>query len=296
MRSHTPSNDRSSMNPKALLVRTLGAAALAFTTACASAPRTRPQPQAAAPTPAPAAPQRAQPAAASSREEGAKALFAEALAAFDAGNWEAAHKGFRKVLEKLPDNVSAQYNLGVVAERQGKLKDAEKAYLAARKLDPGHTPTLLNLGKVYRQQDKFAEAISLYEEALKAPGRAHDVALLNNLTVAYRLARKFDRAEATARQVLARSKDNAEAYKNLALIYYDQGQYRLAEFISANARKLDEKDPGIYNNLGMIYLKMNERPRALAQFQKAVSLDQQFAPGHLNIGAMALAYRDYEGA
>jgi tetratricopeptide (TPR) repeat protein len=122
------------------------------------------------------------------------------------------------------------------------------------------------------------------------------VALLNNLTVSYRLAGKFELAEATARRVLARSKDNPEAYKNLALIYYDQGEYQLAEVVSANARKLAENDPGVYNNLGMIYLKLNERPRALAQFQKAVSLDEKFAPGHLNIGAMALAYRDYSGA
>ncbi len=195
----------------------------------------------------------------------------------------------------MPQSLNAQFNLGLIAERQGRLADAQAAYEQVLAKDPNHPPTLLNLGRLYRLQDKFDDAIRLYEKALKAPGHEHDVALLNNLTVAYRLAGKFDLAEATARRVLARSKDNPEAYKNLALIYYDQGQYRLAEVVSANARKLAENDPGVYNNLGMIYLKLNDRPRALAQFQKAVSLDEKFAPGHLNIGAMALAYRDYAG-
>lgn len=273
------------------LARTLTAAALAFSTGCATAPKVKPAPMpvAAAPTPAPAP-------APAPKEPDAAELFASALASFEAGDYDASRKGFEKVLEKAPQSVNAQFNLGLIAERQGRFADAQAAYEKVLFLEPAHGPSLLNLGKLYRNQEKYEQAISLYEKALKTPGLEHNVSLLNNLTVAYRLAKKFDLAEATVRRVLARSKDNAEAYKNLALIYYDQGQYRLAEVVSANARKLDEKDPGIYNNLGMIYLKLNDRPRALAEFQKAVSLDEKFAPGYLNIGAMALSYRDYVGA
>ena len=157
-------------------------------------------------------------------------------------------------------------------------------------------PTLLNLGKIYRLQDKFTEAIALYDEALKDPANEYDVELNNNLTVAYRLAKKYDRAEATARKVLSRTKNNADAYKNLSLIYFDQGNYRLAEFISANARKLDDKDPGVYNNLGLIYLKLDDRRLALGQFQRAVALNKDFAPSLFNMGAIALSYRDYANA
>jgi tetratricopeptide (TPR) repeat protein len=189
-----------------------------------------------------------------------------------------------------------QFNLGVIAEKQGKLTEAAGFYEAANKLDPKHKPTLLNLGRVYRLQDKFDAAISLYENAIKDPANEYDVELNNNLTVAYRLAKKFAQAEATARKVLARTRDNPDAYKNLALIYFDQGNLPLAEFISGNAKKLDDKDPGVYNNLGLIYLKLDDRRRALGQFQKAVSLKADFAPSLFNIGAMALAYRDYDGA
>ncbi|MBN1210198.1 MAG: tetratricopeptide repeat protein [Myxococcaceae bacterium] len=279
------------------IARMLTAAALVFTTACATAPDVKPAPvTAVAPRPAPeqAAAQPAQPPA--PKEPEPQALFLAALASFDAGDYEAARKGFEQVVERAPRSHNARFNLGLIAERQGRLAHAQAAYEEILSLEPHHQPSLLNLGRLYRLQDRFDAAISLYENALKAPGREHDVALLNNLTVAYRLAGSFERAEATARRVLSRSKDNADAYKNLALIYYEQGQYRLAELVSANARKLAESDPGVYNNLGMISLKLNDRPRALAQFQKAVSLDEKFAQGHLNIGAMALAWRDYAGA
>jgi tetratricopeptide (TPR) repeat protein len=220
-----------------------------------------------------------------------KENFNRAVAAFDANNLDEANSLFLKVAEKVPTSLVTQYNLAVIAERQGRLTDAQVRYDAAHKLDPGHKPTLLNLGRVYRLQDKFPEAIALYEAALKS--NEFDVELNNNLTVAYRLAKNFAKAEETARRVLSRTKDNPDAYKNLALIYFDQGNYRLAEFISANAKKLDDKDPGVYNNLGLVYLKLDEKRLALAQFQKAVLLNKDFAPSLFNIGAMALSYRDY---
>ena len=229
-------------------------------------------------------------------EKTTKQVFTDAVAAFDAGKLDEAQAGFAKVAGKFPGNVVVQFNLGVISERQGKLTEAAGYYEVANKLDPKHKPTLLNLGRVYRQHDKFENAIPLYETALKDPANEYDVELNNNLTVAYRLAKKFKEAESTARKVLARTKDNPDAYKNLALIYFDQGNYRLAEFISANARKLDDKDPGVYNNLGLIYLKLDDRRLALGQFQKAVTLNKDFAPSLFNIGAMALTYRDYDGA
>lgn len=228
--------------------------------------------------------------------EGPKEYFEQGVAAFDANNLEQAKTLFTKVAASNPNNLQTQYNLGVIAERQGNLKEALGHYESAHKIDPKHKSTLLNLGKVYRLQDKFTEATALYEEALKDPANEYDVELNNNLTVAYRLAKKYDRAEATARKVLARTKNNPDAYKNLSLIYFDQGNYRLAEFISANAKKLDDKDPGVYNNLGLIYLKLDDRRLALGQFQKAVALNKDFAPSLFNMGAIALSYRDYANA
>jgi tetratricopeptide (TPR) repeat protein len=230
------------------------------------------------------------------KEKTIQELFQDALSAFDAAKYDDARAAFTALEKRVPNNVVIEFNLGVIAERQGKIAEAVGFYETAHKLDGKHKPTLLNLGRAWRLQDKFTEAIALYEEALGNPANEFDVDLNNNLTVAYRLAKKYDRAEATARKVLSRTKDNPDAYKNLALIYFDQGNFRLAEFISANARKLDDKDPGVYNNLGLIYLKLDDRRRALGQFQKAVSLKADFAPSLFNIGAMALSYRDYDGA
>ncbi len=269
-----------------------GAFAFAFTTACATGPKpvamnAVEQPAVTVPAPPPPAP---------AEKADANGRFAEALKAYEAGDLDAARKGFEDVVSQEPKALNARFNLGVIAEKQGRPADARVAYEQVLALDPAHTPSVMNLGLMHRHQGQLDEAISLYTKALQTPGHAHDEPVLNALAATYRLAGRLDEAEATGRRVLARSKDNAEAYKTLALVAYDRGQYRLAELLIINARKVAQDDPAISNTLGMIYLKMEDRPRALAQFQKAVSLDDTFAPGHLNLGALALSYRDYAGA
>jgi tetratricopeptide (TPR) repeat protein len=280
----------------------LTTAALALS-ACATtaqqqrlAPEPRPVPVATESQPAPAVAEQTAPAPQRSKDDPAEALFVQAVAAYDAGRLDEAREGFEGVLKRAPQSLNAQFNLGLIAERQGRLADAQAAYEKVRFLEPGHVPMLLNLGRLYRQQERYPEAIALYEAGLKSAGNEHQAAVLNNLSTAYRLAGKAPQAEATARRVLARHPGDAEAHKNLALAYYDQGRFRLAETVLTQAGKDAEQDPGLHNELGRVYLKLEQRPRALAQFQRAVALDERFAPGYENLGALALTWRDYAGA
>ncbi|WP_240360007.1 tetratricopeptide repeat protein [Pyxidicoccus caerfyrddinensis] len=284
--------------------RSFLAGSLAFTAACASGPQTKPSvlPETPAPSAASAQkPEQATPAtqpapAAAPKDGSASELFAAALQAYEAGDLDGARQGFEKALSKDPRSLNAQFNLGVIAERQNRIDDARVAYEKVLLLDPGHVPSAVNLAVMHRNQGHSDEAIALLDKALKQPGREFDASLLNSLSITYRVAGKLNESEAAARRVLVRSKDNPEAYKNLAQVAYARGQFRLAELLAGTAVKHAEKDPAIYNLLGMIYLKLEDRPRALAQFQKAVSLDEKFSPGYLNLGAMALSYRDYTGA
>ncbi|MFP2934460.1 tetratricopeptide repeat protein, partial [Pyxidicoccus sp. 3LG] len=281
--------------------RSLLAGSLAFTAACATGPQTKPSVMPETPAPSAPAAQQTAPAeqkttAAETKDGTASELFAAALQAYEAGDLDAARQGFEKTLAKAPQSLNAQFNLGVIAERQGRPDGARTAYEKVLLLDPGHVPSAVNLAVLHRDGGRAEEAIALLEKALKAPGREHDAALLNSLSITWRVAGKLNESEAAARRVLVRNKDNPGAYKNLAQVAYAREQYRLAELLAGTALKFSDKDPALYNLLGMTYLKLDDRTRALAQFQKAVALDEKFAPGFLNLGAMALSYRDYAGA
>ena len=235
-------------------------------------------------------------APASAPEPAVSRLFADGIAAFDAGKLSRARELFAEALAQNPRMVNAQYNLGLIAEREGNLREAQAAYEAALEIDPQHRPTILNLGRIYRLNDEYAKAIALYERVVQEAKEPPDLVLLNNLAATYRLAKKYSEAEATIQRILGQDPNNLDAYKTLILLYYDQGRLRLAELVAANAKRISSRDPGIYNNLGMVYLGMDEPQLAATEFRKALEIDGAFAVAYSNLGALSLAYRDYPGA
>lgn len=214
-----------------------------------------------------------------------------------AGDFAQAREKLQKALEKAPEDPDVRFLSGYVADREGRLEEAVEHYERAVEANPVLESALLNLGRLYRLRGSYDKAISIYTRALEQD--PENVKVRNNLGVIYRLARKWDEAEKTLRRVLARAPGNVDAYKNMAALFYDMDKLDLAQQFLVEARKLKKDDAGIHNNLGLVYFKKDgeKRPtRALAAFREAARLDPNLAAAHANVGAIALAYRDYAKA
>ena len=235
-------------------------------------------------------------------------FYNQGVDALAANQPDRALASFREAVSRIKEDpqklVDAHYNIGAMLLKKGDLAGARKAFTDALKLKPDHRDALVNLGVVLKRGQDYAGAIKHYREALKKVPR--DPLIMNNLIVAYRLNKQYAEAEKTGHRLLARAPSNVEAYKNMTLIYYDQGKYEMAELLCINAGKMLEKqrekdktvkdDPGIYNNLGMIYMKMGKVRDALAQFGKALKVDPNSRDALINTGAIAHRYRDYTRA
>jgi Flp pilus assembly protein TadD len=280
-------------------IRTAGSAALALwalsALGCATAPKPPPEPIAplvvAAPEPPPPPP-----------EPTVAERLGAAKSAFASRNWSAVHDEASAALSKDAGNLSALQLQAVSYDLEGRFDEAIAAYKAVLAVDPKHEPSLLNLGMIYRRREKFDDAIALYSSAVEA--QPDNVKLRNNLGVVYRLAKRYDESEKTLRRVLARSPGDVDAYKNMVVLFLDQNKLSLAEQFSVEAKKLLEAagkgdgDAGLWNNLGLIHYRKDEgKPtRALAAFRKAAELDPNDAASRINIGAVAMRYRDYATA
>jgi len=232
-------------------------------------------------------------------------FYNQGVDALAANDLERALTSFREAVSRIKEDpeklVDAHYNIGAVLLKKGDLNGARKAFDEALKLKPDHRDALVNLGVVLKRGNDYAGAIKHYRQALKKVPR--DPLIMNNLIVSYRLNKQYAEAEKTGHRLLARAPSNVEAYKNMTLIYYDQGKYEMAELLCINAGKMLEKqrekdktikdDPGIYNNLGMIYMKMGKVREALDQFGKALKVDPNSINALINTGAIAHSYRDY---
>ncbi|WP_437336045.1 multiheme c-type cytochrome [Sorangium sp. So ce394] len=90
------------------------------------------------------------------------------------------------------DRAEAQNNLGLVFSRTGKPRDAEQAYLAALRIEPGYVPTYVNLADLYRELGRDADGVALLRRGVaRLPEQAE---LLHALGLA--LVRQGHRDEA----------------------------------------------------------------------------------------------------
>lgn len=165
---------------------------------------------------------------------------AEADAALLRGEWEAAARLHRMIIQDQPDNGRAHYHLGYAYGQLGKFSDEITAYEEAVRLGVREPLLYYNLGiALATALEDYEGAIGAFQEGLRlAPG---DPEIWYNLGVAYLSKRDFARARDVFQAALARKPDHLEARNNLA-----QALLGLGDRAGARAawETILKKDPG----------------------------------------------------
>jgi tetratricopeptide (TPR) repeat protein len=150
-------------------------------------------------------------------------------AAFDSGDMTRAEQEYLAAVALDPKLARAQFGLGNVYVRFGRLPDAEQAFKGALASNPGMAAAHANLGVVYYQMGQLSPAATAFEAALRLePDDAATLYLLG----AVRL-QENNLAEAEKLLVQARDRKSSlpEVYYGLGVLYRLKGQK--AEAISA---------------------------------------------------------------
>ncbi|MGH8163990.1 MAG: tetratricopeptide repeat protein, partial [Rhodanobacteraceae bacterium] len=85
----------------------------------------------------------------------------------------------------------------------------------------------------------------------------------------------LEEAEDYIKKALATDPDNGAYLDSLGWVDYRRGNYEqaLAELLNA-AQALKEDDPTVFTHIGDTYEKLNQIPKALEYWQKALALDK----------------------
>ena len=281
------------MSPLNPVARGTLAAALSalLATACAtSAPAEK----------APAAPVTAAPAGPSTPNSRAMLLFEDATKAAEAqaksGSRDdaALERRFEAVRQADPTFAEADYNLGVLAERQGKRDQAFALYRSALQKKPSLKPAAEGLARLTRAQGDLASAIAQQSDVARAfPDDAESRAQLAEL---YRLTGDHDRAQEMSRQALIRDPKNLDAYKTLIRSNLDRKQFAMAELVGVRALKISTTDPDLYLAIGDVQMAKGAADKAAAQYQKAIEASPSFVPARLALARLALKDEDFAAA
>ena len=230
----------------------------------------------------------------------AKRLFEDAVKAYETQKrsnlvaYPALEAKFQAALAEDPNLAEADYNLGVLAERQGKKEEAVDHYQTALKKKPSLKEASENLAVIAQNEGRIPEAVRAYESILAA--YPDDAGAHARLAEIYRLSGDHDRAMEMARLALMREPKSLTAQKVMMLSYLDRKQTSLAKLVAQKALKIDESDPELYYTIGLIFLTEREPGKAQQQFKKAGELRPDYLPAQVMLAKTALQQEDYPGA
>jgi tetratricopeptide (TPR) repeat protein len=230
----------------------------------------------------------------------AKLLFEDALKLYEAqkksGKWDyvALERKFQAALEEDSNLAEADYNLGVLAERQGNRKAAVEHYQGALKKKPTLRQAAENLAVMLQNDGNVQGAVQIYQQILTS--YPEDASSRARLAEIYRQQGDHERAMQLAREALIRESKTLTAHKVMMRSYLDRQQLSMARLVALRAMKLDEGDPELYHTIGLILLKEGEAEKARAQFTRAVQARADFLPAHVILARMAMQSQDFAGA
>ena len=191
---------------------------------------------------------------------------------------------FQKVVELMPDDPEAHFNLGVVLKNLGQLDQAVTSYQRAVQLKPDYAEAHSNLGSTLKDLGRLDDAVASYRRALKIKPDSADT--YNNLGIALKGLGQLNDAIASYRKAVALKPDFALAHYNLGNGQKDQGQLDAAVTSYRRAIEINPDFAGAYNNMGGVLKDLGQLDAAVASYRKALEFKPDFAEAHNNMGGV----------
>ena len=164
-------------------------------------------------------------------------FFDKALELQEAEDWNGLLAHCKEWTKAEPENILAQFSLGVAYYNLDRYDDAIAAYSEALRINSEDADAWINLGVNYANLDHYDDAIAAFREALRI--NPEHAKAWYNLGTAYGKSDRYDDAIAAFREALRINPEHASAWKNLSIAYRQVG--RNTEADEANQKHLRAK-------------------------------------------------------
>ena len=216
----------------------------------------------------------------------------EALALFQAGNFDSAENIYRQVIASQPENAQALGMLGMLCMQRGKWEEGVDYVNASLAIDPNQPDMLNNLGYALQTLERYEDALANYDKAIALyPG--HVSAYFNRGNTLQSLERYAEAVESFEKAAYYRP-NHADTWVNLGNAHKALEHYELASACYKKAAALRPNDPGIHYNLGLATSGLKQPKEALAHFRKAIALQPDYVDAHLGLADLLEELGRYE--
>ena len=227
-------------------------------------------------------------------DSGTAGFINSAILGAEKGDLEGAASELESIVDQENGGYLAAYDLGVVRERQGKYDKAAKRYFQSLQKNADCSPALVNLIRLYLRQDRSADAERLAQKFMNArpDNFGHRVAALE--VSLYK--GQYEDVIRLSKAILRKDERHVDAMYALAQANFRLERFELARAVMERAVDLDGARADLYNMFGLVQLKLDNKPKAMINFQKAVELRSQYPEARNNLGVLYHDARDYVAA
>jgi tetratricopeptide (TPR) repeat protein len=244
------------------------------------------------------------------------------------GDFSAAIRDYRKVLELRPNEVEAKVNLGAALAHVGQFDEAIAIYRSALTSLKNKNPVLLNLALAYYKRGDFENARQQFEILHDTQPNSLQVAILlgdsdlrtgkseaalnllepleskysQNMDFEYVLGSalintKGRRKEGVTRmEKVAKATSDADAYMAAGATLLQLNEYEQARQDLEQALALKPKIPGLYTLVGTARDKTGDVKDAEPAFREALKANSDDFEANLYLGAILYKRRDVDEA
>jgi len=204
---------------------------------------------------------------------------------FQHGYYDQAAASFQNALRDDPQSAEALYGIGSVYLEQNKNTEAKKSFEQTVRLHATYPDTLPNawnnLGILATRDGRMKDAAENFQEALRL-NPDHLVAL-GNLGNAYRELHQWEDARKVLLHAVEIGPDNPETNYSLGMVYAQTDDTARASEYLKTALKYRPVYPEALNNLGILYLRTQQRDQAVANFEECIHVAPDFDRAYLSL-------------
>jgi tetratricopeptide (TPR) repeat protein len=212
----------------------------------------------------------------------AASITSQAQSAASRGDWSTAATLYGQAAKLSPRDATLRIHLGAALAKSRRFADAIAAYQDALSLSPRNATAEVGLAEAYRAVHNFEEARRILERAIREhPRSPQPLAVLGDIDLELQT---YDAAIRYFSAALALDPANTDTRNRLVSAYKSKGD---ATSALAQVAKVLARDP---QNALAVYLRAeieadhNQDDQALADAEKAVSIQPQSRPGRILLG------------
>jgi len=188
-----------------------------------------------------------------------------------------AEKMFRRSTELMIENVLDYNNLIAIYFQLGQDNSAVAMFEKSIAIKPNAT-AYSNMGTIYFFQRRYADALTMLEEAIELGGGQDTHVIWGNLADSYRYTpgysekapEAYQNAIQLARKELVTNPRDAYLSSNVAVYYAKSGQNKNALAEISRARKLEPNDVQILFDCILVFEIVNQRDQAIHALQEYI--------------------------